>query len=94
MKVRASELRTKDVINVADGRKLGNLYDLDIDVESGRIRSLLLPAGSRPGWFRTRERDVEVPWQDIVKVGIDVILVDLPGSVSPRLSADPPSHGL
>lgn len=94
VKVRASDLRAKDVVNVADGRKLGNLYDLDIDVESGRIRSLILPASGRPGWFRARDRDIEVPWQDIVKVGIDVILVDLPGSVSPRLSAGSPPQGL
>lgn len=94
MKVRASDLRAKDVINVADGRKLGNLYDLDIDVASGRIRSLVLPGNGRPGWFRARDRDLEVPWQDIVKVGVDVILVDLPGSVSPRLGADSPPQSL
>lgn len=94
MKVRASDLRAKDVINVADGRKLGNLYDLDIDVATGRIRALVLPGNGRPGWFRTRDRDLEVPWQDIVKVGVDVILVDLPGSVSPRLGSDSPPQGL
>ena len=94
VRVRASDLRAKDVVNVSDGRKLGYLYDLDIDVESGRIRSLVLPAGGRPGWFRGRDRDIEVAWHDIVKVGIDVILVDLPGSVSPRLGAEPPSQGL
>lgn len=94
VKVRASDLRAKDVINVADGRKLGNLYDLDIDVETGRVRSLILPSGGRPGWFRGRERDIEVPWQDIVKVGVDVILVELAGSVSPRTSDDAPAPAL
>lgn len=94
MRVRASDLRTKDVVNVADGRKLGCLYDLDIDLESGRIRALILPAGGRPGWLRPRDRDIEVAWQDIVKVGIDVILVDLPGGVSPRLGGEPAPRGL
>ncbi|MEW6049175.1 MAG: YlmC/YmxH family sporulation protein [Bacillota bacterium] len=91
MKVRASDLRAKDVINMADGRRLGNLYDLDVDVESGRIRSLILPASGRPGWFRSRERDIEIPWQDIVKIGIDVILVDQPGSITPRPGSDSPA---
>ncbi|MBE3597677.1 MAG: YlmC/YmxH family sporulation protein [Limnochordaceae bacterium] len=87
MQLRASELRSKDVINIADGRKLGNLYDLDVDVETGRIRSLILPAGGRGGWFRARERDVEIPWQDIVRIGVDVILVDLPSSITPHAGA-------
>lgn len=90
MQLRASELRTKDVVNVADGRKLGNLYDLDVDLETGRIRSLILPASGRGGWWRpSRDRDLEILWQDIVKIGLDVILVDLPGSVSPRGEARP-----
>lgn len=84
MRLRASELRSKDVINTADGRKLGALYDLDIDLESGRIRALVLPAGSRPLQFWSRERDVEILWESIVKIGVDVILVDVPSSVSPR----------
>lgn len=84
MHLRASELRTKEVINVSDGRRLGTLYDLDIDLQTGRIRALILPSGSRGLWFWSREKDLEVPWADVVKVGVDVILVDLPSHVSLR----------
>lgn len=72
------------MVNTADGRRLGSLYDLDVDVETGRIRALILPTGPRPLWFWSRERDLEIPWGRIVKIGVDVILVDLPAFASPR----------
>ena len=84
MHVRASELRSKEVINVADGRRLGTLYDLDIDLQTGRIRAIILPGGGRSLWFWSRERDVEITWGDIVKIGVDVILVELPSHVALR----------
>lgn len=82
MHLRASELRAKEVINVADGRRLGHLYDLDVDPQTGRIRAIILPGGGRGLWFWSRERDLEIAWGDIVKIGVDVILVDLPSHVT------------
>ncbi|GFN24064.1 hypothetical protein TAMC210_23820 [Thermanaeromonas sp. C210] len=41
--VRVSELRLRDVINVVDGRRLGLIKDVEIDVEEGRIKALILP---------------------------------------------------
>ena len=88
MHVRASELRSKEVINVADGRRLGSLYDLDIDLQTGSIRAIVLPGG-RGLWFWSRERDVEITWGDIVKIGVDVILVDVPSHVALRPTREP-----
>lgn len=68
-----------DVINITDGRRLGNVIDLDLDVETGAIKALLLPNGrGRLSLFRSSGPDVEVPWSRIVKIGVDVILVELP----------------
>lgn len=80
MLVRASELRLLDVINLVDGRKLGYVYDLDVDVETGSIRALLLPGdGGRRGWsLFGRRPDIAVPWARVRKIGVDVILVHLP----------------
>ncbi|HHY30252.1 MAG TPA: YlmC/YmxH family sporulation protein [Syntrophaceticus sp.] len=38
-----SELRLHDVINVIDGKRLGMIRDIDIDVETGRVKSLIIP---------------------------------------------------
>lgn len=77
--VRISDLRMREVINVADGRRLGPIKDIDIDLEEGRISAIILPghgAGRLMG-ILGREEEVVVPWHKIRKIGIDVILVDL-----------------
>ncbi|ABO66372.1 MULTISPECIES: YlmC/YmxH family sporulation protein [Geobacillus] len=75
--MRISEFQTKDVVNVANGKKLGNIGDIDIDLDTGKIRSLIiLGAGKMLGLFG-REEAVVIPWQNIVKIGADVILVRL-----------------
>lgn len=84
MLVRASELRMLDIINVTDGRRLGYLVDLDLDVDTGEIKALLVPsARGRLSLFRPSGPDIEIPWHRIVKVGIDVILVELPSVAQP-----------
>lgn len=72
-----------DVVNIGDGRRLGSVYDLDIDVETGKILALILPGEG--GFFGLgRGPDVEIPWERIVRIGIDVILVDLPSTRTER----------
>lgn len=75
-----SELRMLEVINVVDGRRMGTVYDLELDVASGRILCLILPGAPRGGLFGWWQghHEVTVPWDHIVKIGIDVILVRLP----------------
>ena len=41
--MRVCELREKEVINVCDGERLGNVCDVDFDVKTGRILSLIIP---------------------------------------------------
>jgi len=77
MLVKTSDLRMLDVVNIGDGRRLGNVYDLDLDVETGEILAIILPGESGLFGFGRRP-DIEIPWDRIVRIGIDVILVDLP----------------
>ncbi|HHT27643.1 MAG TPA: YlmC/YmxH family sporulation protein [Firmicutes bacterium] len=77
---KASELRLLDVINISDGRRLGNVYDLDMDLATGEIKALIVP-GPGGGWFGTkRGAEIIIHWDQIVRIGKDVILVDLPPS--------------
>ncbi|MEA4927021.1 MAG: YlmC/YmxH family sporulation protein [Syntrophomonadaceae bacterium] len=77
--VKLSDLRTREVINTLDGKKLGNIIDIDLDIERGRVVAIMLPGQVR-GWsvFAKRE-EIIVPWDKIVRIGKDVILVELPG---------------
>lgn len=79
MLIKTSDLRMLDVVNITDGRRLGSVYDLDIDIETGAILALILPGeGGFLGFGRGP--DVEIPWNRIVRIGVDVILVDMPGT--------------
>ncbi|MGQ9825032.1 MAG: YlmC/YmxH family sporulation protein [Desulfotomaculales bacterium] len=75
--VKISELRMREVINIADGRRLGPIKDIDIDLEQGRISAVILPGPGRLFSFFGREEEIVVPWEKIKRIGVDVILVDL-----------------
>ncbi|MCZ0755516.1 YlmC/YmxH family sporulation protein [Anoxybacillus sp. J5B_2022] len=75
--IKISEFQTKDVVNVANGKKLGNIGDIDINLQTGQIEALIiLGAGKVLGLFG-REEETVIPWRNIVKIGTDVILVRL-----------------
>ena len=75
--MRISEFQTKDVVNVANGKKLGNIGDIDIDLETGQIQSLIILGSGKVLGLFGREESTVIPWQNIVKIGADVILVRL-----------------
>lgn len=74
---KASELRMLDIINLTDGRRLGSLYDLDIDMATGRVRALIVP-GESGLLGMTHGGEIEIPWSRVRKIGVDVILVEMP----------------
>jgi len=75
--LRTSELQVKDVINIADGRRLGWMRDIEVDLERGRVTAIIVPqAGGFLGIFG-RPRDYVIPWENIFRIGQDVILVDV-----------------
>ncbi len=75
--VKISDFQTKDVINIVDGKKLGQISDLELDLRQGRIESIVVPSSGRLfGWFGG-STDVVIPWKNIVKIGMDVVLVKL-----------------
>ncbi len=73
-----SDLRVREVVNIADGRKLGGLIDIEVDLESGRVTALVVPGRGRVFGLFGGDDDYVIPWEKVVKIGIDVILVDLP----------------
>lgn len=77
MVVKISDLRMREVINLADGRRLGPIKDIDIDLEQGRISAIILPGAGKFFSFFGREEEIVVPWEKIKRIGVDVILVDL-----------------
>jgi YlmC/YmxH family sporulation protein len=72
-----SDLCKKDVVNVGDGRCLGNVDDLKLNERNGCPEELIVPGP--PKWFGCMGREIEyhIPWCRIVRIGPDIILVDV-----------------
>lgn len=74
---KSSDFRQKEVINVRDGRRLGVIVDIDFDLATGRVKSIVVPGPSRFLGLLKGEGDIIIPWEKIKKIGDDVILVDV-----------------
>lgn len=74
--VKISELKQREVININDGRRLGIVYDVEIDMEKGNIDAIVIPGTGRILGLFSKESDIVISWENIKKIGTDVILVD------------------
>jgi len=74
--LKTSDLKVKEVINIIDGKRLGTITDIEIDVESGKLTSIIVPGNSKFLGLFGRNEDVVIPWEKISKIGFDVILVE------------------
>ena len=72
--MRLSDLQGKDVVDYKDGRKVGNIVDIVID-NNGQIINLIVE--KKKFFFFFSSNDLEIKWQQIDKIGEDVILVNL-----------------
>ncbi|MCQ6274014.1 YlmC/YmxH family sporulation protein [Bacillus sp. V3B] len=73
--VRISEFQLKDVVNVSDGKKLGNIGDIEINVLTGKIDAIIISGSGKILGFFGKDEDIIIPWTNILKIGEDVILV-------------------
>lgn len=70
-----TDLRDKEVINTCNGRRLGYVTDVEIDLCAGKLTAILVP-GECAGLF-SRAEDLRIPWEKIERIGKDTILVAL-----------------
>jgi YlmC/YmxH family sporulation protein len=74
---RTADFRQKEVINISDGRRLGFVSDVEVNMEDGRLEAIILPASGRLFGFRGKDNEIIIPWESIKKIGEDIILVDM-----------------
>ncbi|MCM3141405.1 YlmC/YmxH family sporulation protein [Brevibacillus sp. MER 51] len=76
--MRLSELGGKEIIGLDNGEKMGVISDSDLVIhpENGSIQSIILPGGSFFGFGKKRE-DLVIPWGSIVKIGPDMVIIQL-----------------
>ncbi len=70
------ELRTKMVINVIDGKALGRVVDIVFSYQSSRVLGFVVP-GDKCFRLWGKKGDLFIPYNKIIRIGIDVVLVEL-----------------
>lgn len=90
MELSFSELRTKEVVNTQDGRKLGKPCDVVLCYPENRWLGIVAPNGRG---FGLKKSNVFIELKNIVKIGEDVILVSvgLPKKAVPKRNECPPN---
>ncbi len=76
MTYKLSELRTKEIIHIADGERLGFVSDAEIDYETGKILSVIVSGTYKAFGILGKEPDKVIPWTKIKKIGEDLIIID------------------
>ena len=79
-----SDLRCKEVIDIHSGFRLGFVCDAEYDDAEGRLLSLITPGRARFFGLLGREDDYVLPWKSIVRIGSDIVLVEIKGEFTRR----------
>ena len=83
MESRLSDLRDRELIDLADGSRFGFVKDVEVDWEQGKVLALVVPGRLRWLGLLGREEDIIVPVEAVRRFGEDLILVDS-GHISVR----------
>lgn len=72
------KLKNKEVINIYDGRSMGFVSDIEVNIEKGTIEGIVIPTERGIFSFLNKgENDLLINWEKVRTVGDDVILVDM-----------------
>ncbi|MCR2042878.1 YlmC/YmxH family sporulation protein [Anaerosalibacter massiliensis] len=74
--IKISELREKEIINIRDGSRLGYIDDVKVDLDKGEVTGIIIPGPGKVFSLFGKNQDVVINWNDIIKIGIDTILID------------------
>ena len=74
--MRLSDLQDKDIINIINGKKIGNIIDVIINNEGVPLGLIVEDSKFLISLFTNKE-EMEIKWEQIEMIGEDVILVNI-----------------
>ena len=77
MSIKLTQLQCKEVICLADGRRLGFIEDVQVEVPEGNICAIIVPGPGKLLGLGASRHDFCIPWHCIKKIGPDIVLVDV-----------------
>ncbi|MEG1930937.1 MAG: YlmC/YmxH family sporulation protein [Anaerovorax sp.] len=87
--ISTQNIKNKEIINIHDGRSLGFVYDIEVNLDKGTIEGIIVPEErSFFNFFGRGDGDRVIKWKDIRRIGDDVILVDVPETFGAEISRE------
>lgn len=74
METSFSELKSKEVVNLCDGKRLGKVCDVVFLYPEGKVQGIVVPGGRG---FRWGKADLFIELKSVTKIGVDVVLVEI-----------------
>jgi YlmC/YmxH family sporulation protein len=84
MKCTLSELRSKEIINIRSGTKIGYADDIEFDTDSFTVKSLVVCGRYRLFGLLGKDDDMVIKCRDIEIIGTDTILISADEAILPK----------
>ena len=75
--MKLSELQKKDIVNIRDGKKVGKIIDVEFDSNSGVMIHFVIERAHIVRNLFSQTQDIKIKFNQIKKLGEDVILIDI-----------------
>ena len=72
---RLSAFPKKEVVNLADGRRLGFLCDAEVNLDTGRVEAIVVSVTGKISVGAAKFQELIIPFEKIKKIGEDIVLV-------------------
>lgn len=82
------DLMEKDVVNIKNGEIMGRFDDVEIDTRVGKIQAFYIEEVSKFAGFIGKSKSRRVKWEEILKIGMDVIIVNVDDDVNNKAIKD------
>ncbi len=77
MSAKFTQLQCKEVICIRDGRRLGFISDIQVEVPEGKVTAIVVPGPGKLLGLGAPNTEFIIPWDCIRKIGPDIVLVDV-----------------
>ena len=74
--VSLSVLCEKDIISISTGQNIGRADDIEFNEKNAKVENLIVFGRPKLFGLLGRGKDVRIPWEDVITVGKDVILIN------------------
>ena len=77
MQDKGLDFKHKEVVNIANGKRLGYVQDVCADLDTGTITHIIVPGRNKFINIFSQNNDIVIPWKNIKCIGDDLILVEI-----------------